>query len=215
MQGYYIKKTDNQVIITNFSKNIKIIDLENQIISNSNSNNLQEEVKIMIEIALAKNWKLENIEPTGNENFINEANRQIAALILQNKEEQINKNDLQIIRAKSPTQQEKVKLQNEELNSKINLQELKEKLDAKLVLKYAKKNFKLDISNFTITEDNKIDNLKNKQKPKNVIDFLQRELNLSTKEAIGVCVGIYEKQMMMNIKKEDMHISKAKRSKRE
>ncbi|MCG3712320.1 hypothetical protein [Aliarcobacter butzleri] len=215
LQGYYIKKVDNQIIINNFSKNIKIIDLENQIISNSNSNNLQEEVKIMIEIALAKNWKLENIEPTGNENFINEANRQIAALILKNKEEQINKNDLQIIRAKSPTQQEKVKLQNEELNSKINLQELKEKLDAKLVLKYAKKNFKLDISNFTITEDNKIDNLKNKQKPKNVIDFLQRELNLSTKEAIGVCVGIYEKQMMMNIKKEDMHISKAKRSKRE
>lgn len=215
LQGYYIKKVDNQIIINNFSKNIKIIDLENQIISNSNSNNLQEEVKIMIEIALAKNWKLENIEPTGNENFINEANRQIAALILKNKKEQINKNDLQIIRAKSPTQQEKVKLQNEELNSKINLQELKEKLDAKLVLEYAKKNFKLDISNFIITEDNKIDNLKNKQKPKNVIDFLQRELNLSTKEAIGVCAEIYEKQMMMNIKKEDMHISKAKRSKRE
>ncbi|MFW3355379.1 hypothetical protein [Aliarcobacter butzleri] len=215
LQGYYIKKVDNQIIINNFSKNIKIIDLENQIISNSNSNNLQEEVKIMIEIALAKNWKLENIEPTGNENFINEANRQIAALILKNKEEQIKNIDIEILRAKSPTQQQKVKLQNEELNSKINLQELKEKLDAKLVLKYAKKNFKLDISNFTITEDNKIDNLKNKQKPKNVIDFLQRELNLSTKEAIGVCVGIYEKQMMMNIKKEDMHISKAKRSKRE
>ncbi|MCG3717680.1 hypothetical protein L5F50_00650 [Aliarcobacter butzleri] len=215
LQGYYIKKVNNQIIINNFSKNIKIIDLENQIISNSNSNNLQEEVRIMIEIALAKNWKLENIEPTGNENFINEANRQIAALILKNKEEQINKNDLQIIRAKSPTQQEKVNLQNEELNSKINLQELKEKLDANLILEYAKKNFKLDISNFIITEDNKIDNLKNKQKPKNVIDFLQRELNLSTKEAIGVCVGIYEKQMMMNIKKEDMHISKANRSKRE
>lgn len=215
LQGYYIKKVDNQIIINNFSKNIKIIDLENQIISNSNSNNLQEEVRIMIEIALAKNWKLENIEPTGNENFINEANRQIAALILKNKKEQINKNDLQIIRAKSPIQQEKVKLQNEELNSKINLQEIKENLDANLILEYAKKNFKLDISNFIITEDNKIDNLKNKQKPKNVIDFLQRELNLSTKEAIGVCAEIYEKQMMMNIKKEDIHISKAKRSKRE
>lgn len=215
LQGYYIKKVDNQIIINNFSKNIKIIDLENQIISNSKSNNLQEEVRIMIEIALAKNWKLENIEPTGNENFINEANRQIAALILKNKKEQIKNIDIEILRAKSPTQQEKVKLQNEELNSKINLQELKEKLDAKLVLEYAKENFKLDISNFIITEDNKIDNLKNKQKPKNVIDFLQRELNLSTKEAIGVCVGIYEKQMMMNIKKEDMHISKAKRSKRE
>ena len=196
LQGYYIKKVDNQIIINNFSKNIKIIDLENQIISNSKSNNLQEEVRIMIEIALAKNWKLENIEPTGNENFINEANRQIAALILKNKKEQIKNIDIEILRAKSPTQQEKVKLQNEELNSKINLQELKEKLDAKLVLEYAKKNFKLDISNFIITDDNKIDNLKNKQKPKNVIDFLQRELNLSTKEAIEVCTEIYENSVV-------------------
>ncbi|AXX95907.1 hypothetical protein [Arcobacter ellisii] len=196
LQGYYIKKVDNQIIINNFSKNIKIIDLENQIISNSNSNNLQEEVRIMIEIALAKNWKLENIEPTGNENFINEANRQIAALILKNKKEQIKNTDIEILRAKSPTQQEKVKLQNEELNSKINLQELKEKLDANLILEYAKKNFKLDISNFTITDDNKIDNLKNKQKPKNVIDFLQKELNLSTKEAIWVCEEIYENSVV-------------------
>jgi len=162
LQGYYIKKVDNQIIINNFSKNIKIIDLENQIISNSNSNNLQEEVRIMIEIALAKNWKLENIEPTGNENFINEANRQIAALILKNKKEQIKNNDIEILRAKSLTQQEKVKLQNEELNSKTNLQELKEKLDANLVLEYAKKNFKLDINNFSITADNKIDNLKSR-----------------------------------------------------
>ncbi len=210
LQGYYIKKVDNQIIINNFSKNIKIIDLENQIISNSNSNNLQEEVRIMIEIALAKNWKLENIEPTGNENFINEANRQIAALILKNKKEQINKNDLQILRAKSPTQQEKVKLQNEELNSKINLQELKEKLDAKLVLEYAKENFKLDISNFIITEDNKIDNLKNKQKPKNVIDFLQKELNLSTKEAIWVCEEIYENSVVYSseIEKKSEHRKK-------
>lgn len=197
LQGYYIKKVDNQIIINNFSKNIKIIDLEDQIISNSKSNNLQEEVRIMIEIALAKNWKLENIEPTGNENFINEANRQIAALILKNKKENQTKNcDLEIKRAKSPTQQEKVNLQNEDLNSKTNLQELKENLDANLILEYAKENFKLDISNFTITDDNKIDNLKNKQKPKNVIDFLQRELNLSTKEAIGVCVGIYENSVI-------------------
>lgn len=205
LQGYYIKKVDNQIIINNFSKNIKIIDLENQIISNSNSNNLQEEVKIMIEIALAKNWKLENIEPTGNENFINEANRQITALILEKKKE----NQIEIKRAKSPIQQEKVKLQNEELNSKTNLQELKEKLDANLVLEYAKKNFKLDINNFSITADNKIDNLKNKQKPKNVIDFLQRELNLSTKEAIRVCVGIYEdKEYVIDNKK----IKKLKKS---
>ncbi|WP_323594185.1 hypothetical protein [Aliarcobacter butzleri] len=146
----------------------------------------------MIEIALAKNWKLENIKPSGNEEFITEANRQIAALILEKNKEQIKNSDIEIKRAKSPIQQQKVNLQNEDLNSKTNLQELKEKLDAKLVLEYAKENFKLDISNFIITDDNKINNTTNKQKPKNVIDFLQRELNLSTKEAIGVCMGIFE-----------------------
>lgn len=187
LQGYYIKKENNEVVIQNFSKNIKIIDLENRIISNSNLDNLQEKVRIMIEIALAKNWELQNIEPTGSDEFIFESNKQIAKLL-----EQKNKDDLQIIRAKSPIQQQKIKLQDEELNSKTNLQELKEKLDANLVLEYAVENFKLDAKNFNITADNKIDNLFNSQKPKNVIDFMQKELNLTTKESIDICQKIYE-----------------------
>ena len=121
----------------------KIIDLENRIISNSNLDNLQEKVRIMIEIALAKNWELQNIEPTGSDEFIFESNKQIAKIL-----EQKNKNNLEIIRAKTPTQQQKIKLQDEELNETINLQELKEKLDANLVLEYAIKNFKLDANNF-------------------------------------------------------------------
>ena len=141
----------------------------------------------MIEIALAKNWELQNIEPTGSDEFIFESNKQIAKLL-----EQKNKDDLEIIRAKSPSQQQKIKLQDEERNETVNLQELKEKLDANLVLEYAARNFKLDANNFNVTADNKIDNLSNSQKPKNVIDFLQRELNLTTKEAIGVCQKIYE-----------------------
>ena len=141
----------------------------------------------MIEIALAKNWELQNIEPTGSDEFIFESNKQIAKLL-----EQKNKDDLQILRAKSPIQQQKIKLQDEELNSKTNLQELKEKLDANLVLEYAVENFKLDAKNFNITADNKIDNLFNSQKPKNVIDFMQKELNLTTKESIDICQKIYE-----------------------
>lgn len=187
LQGYYIKKENDEVIIKNFSKNIQIIDKGDKIISNSNSDNLQEEVKIMIELALAKKWSLENIQVTGNEKFVTEVNKQIAKIL-----EQKNKDDSQIIRAKSPIQQQKIKLQDEELNETVNLQELKEKLDANLVLEYAVKNFKLATNNFNVTADNKIDNLSNSQKPKNVIDFLQRELNLTSKEAIGVCQKIYE-----------------------
>lgn len=187
LEGYYIKKENDEVIIKNFSKNIQIIDKGEQIIANSNPNNLQEKVSIMIEIALAKNWELQNIEPIGSDEFIFESNKQIAKLL-----EQKNKDDLEIIRAKSPSQQQKIKLQDEERNETVNLQELKEKLDANLVLEYAARNFKLDANNFNVTADNKIDNLTNSQKPKNVIDFLQRELNLTTKEAIVVCQKIYE-----------------------
>ncbi|WP_228280437.1 hypothetical protein [Aliarcobacter cibarius] len=71
----------------------------------------------MIQIALAKDWKLENIEPYGDEDFINEANRQIADLIL--KKNQIKNSNVEIKRVKSPLQQQKVNLQNEDLNPKI------------------------------------------------------------------------------------------------
>lgn len=197
LEGYYIKKEEDEVIVKNFAKNINIVDKGDAIISNSNSNNLHEEVKIMIEIALAKNWKLENIQANGTEEFIFEVNRQVATLILKSKEENKNqsifeKNNQKILRVKTYTQNLKEELENKELNKTTDLKELKENIDAKLLLEYAKENFKLDISNFIITSDNKIDNLKNKQKPKNVIDFLQKELNLSTKEAIGVCEEIYE-----------------------
>jgi hypothetical protein len=192
LQGYYIKKENDEVIIKNFSKNIQIIDKGEQIIANSNSNHLQEQVRIMITLALAKKWSLENIQPQGDEEFIFESNRQIAALILEKKKEQIKNSDIEIKRAKSPIQQQKIKLQDEELNKAVNLQELKEKLDANLVLEYAVKNFKLDANTFNVTVDNKINNLFNFQKPKNTIDFLQKELNLTTKESIDICQKIYK-----------------------
>ena len=61
------------------------------------------------------------------------------------------------------------------------------------MLQYAVENYKLDINKYEITRDNRIDNIKNKQKPKNVIDFLQKELNLSSGESIEICTKIYEK----------------------
>lgn len=43
------------------------------------------------------------------------------------------------------------------------------------MLEYAQKIYKIDISKFEITEDNKINDLTNKQKPKNIIDFIQKK----------------------------------------
>ena len=193
LEGYYVKKENNEVIVSNFSKNIQIIDKGEEIVSVKNITNVEEQVKIMIQIALAKDWKLENIEAIGDDSFIYEVNRQIAkALEEKNKSKNID-SEIIITRAKTELQQQNINMKDKELLKTINISELKEKLNANLVLKYAVENYKLDINKYEITRDNRIDNIKNKQKPKNVIDFIQKELNLSTRESIEICTKIYEK----------------------
>ena len=207
LKGYYISKKNNEVIIKNQSLNIEIIDKGDEIISDSNSKNIEEKVKLMIEISLAKKWKLENIEVQGTQEFIIEANKQIASLILKNlkleekEKENLNKKENKkkitpIQRATTYTQKLnqniEEKEETKEIEKNIDIKTLKEKLNAKLVLDYAVAHYKLDITNYKLTPDNKIDNLNNKQKPKNIIDFFQKELNLSTKEAIEICNIIYE-----------------------
>lgn len=218
LKGYYISKVGDEVTIKNFSKNIQIIDKGNQILSLTNSTNLQEQVRLMIEISLAKDWELENIQASGSEEFINEANKQIAnLLLLKNQKQKQNKKDSQSTK-KPKTYTQKI---NEDLKEKefqnqskndIDIKTLKENLDPTLVLEYAVIHFKLDAKNFDLTSDNKIENLTNKQKPKNVIDFLQKELNLTTKESIEICKTIYEKQE--SEQNSDSSIKKEKKVKR-
>ena len=83
------------------------------------------------------------------------------------------------------------KSNNKDIQANSELSDLKQNLDAKIVLEYAKTKYKLDTNNYVINEDNKINNINNKQKPKNIIDFLQKELNLSSKESITICKELY------------------------
>lgn len=210
LEGYFIKNDNNKVIINNFSKNIQIIDAGDEIVSLKKTTNLQEQVRIMIDIALAKKWKLENIEPNGDEAFINEANRQIAKLI-EKESKNINiDTEIIITRAKTELQQQNINMKDKEFVKTINISELKEKLNANLVIKYAIENYKLDRNKFEITHDNKIDNLKNNQKPKNAIDFLQRELNLTTRESIEIAIKIYEKANNIEVKNIEKNRKKQK-----
>jgi hypothetical protein len=216
LKGYYISKVGDEVTIKNFSKNIQIIDKGDQILSLTNSNNIQEQVRLMIEISLAKDWELENIQASGSEEFINEANKQIANLLLLKNQKQNKKDSQSTKRPKTYTQKinEDLKEKEFQIQSKndIDIKTLKEKLDPTLVLEYAVIHFKLDAKNFDLTSDNKIDNLLNAQKPKNVIDFLQKELNLTTKESIEICKSIYEKQE--NEQNSNISSNKEKKAKR-
>ncbi len=100
LEGYYIKKENNQVVVSNFSKNITIIDKGDEIVSVKQTTNIEEQVRIMIDIALAKDWKLENIQAVGDDDFIYEANRQIAKAL----EEKNKSKNIIITRAKTELQ---------------------------------------------------------------------------------------------------------------
>lgn len=210
LEGYYVKKENNEVIVSNFSKNIKIIDKGDEIVSVKQTTNIEEQVRIMIDIAIAKKWKLENIEPNGDEAFINEANRQIAKLIEKERKNKSIKTEIIITRAKTELQQQNLNIKDEELSQKVNLSEIKEKLDANFVLEFAVQNYILDRNKYEITVDNKIKNLTNNQKPKNAIDFLQRELNLTTRESIEIAIKIYEKANNIEVKNIEKNRKKQK-----
>ncbi|MDD3596176.1 LPD7 domain-containing protein [Sulfuricurvum sp.] len=80
------------------------------------------------------------------------------------------------------------------IDDAIPLATIKSELSAAAVLQYAAEQYKLNTANYELTNDNKINNLNNKQKPKNVIDFMQKELNLSGYESIEICRDLFNQQ---------------------
>lgn len=220
LKGYYIDKKEENTKFINKAKNINVEDKGDKIVSYSNDNiNLKERVKLMIDIAEAKGWNLGEVNINGGEEFKKEATKQIAARLREREleKEKSIKNTLSYTEAEairkevetrptSPIQQQKREENNKQLEKEseqnFSLQLLKTNLKAATVLNYAKDKYKINIDDYEITSDNKINNVNNKQKPKNVIDFLQKECNLTTKEAIDVCKDIYKKQPL-NIKTQD------------
>ena len=147
---------------------------------------------------------------TDRHDFIDEANRQITKLIEKERKNKSIKTEIIITRAKTELQQQNLNIKDEELSQKVNLSEIKEKLDANFVLEFAVQNYILDRNKYEITVDNKIKNLTNNQKPKNAIDFLQRELNLTTRESIEIAIKIYEKANNIEVKNIEKNRKKQK-----
>ena len=209
LKGYYIdtKENDNTKFI-NKQKNINIEDKGDKIVTYDNDiENMQERVKLLLDIAEAKKWDIFDLKIIGNEEFKEEVERQIAERLrlreqskqtLSLTEAELIKEQIQK-RPKTPTQQIKKEAVEKEKNKKIDkdisLSLLKQNLKAINVLNYAVDKYKLNKDYYELTDDNKINNKNNRQKPKNVIDFLQRELHLTTKESIEICKELYSQQI--------------------
>jgi len=77
----------------------------------------------------------------------------------------------------------KSKEEQEKERRRQELERLKQ-IPAQVVLAYAFKKFGINKDDYIVTEDNKIKNKNNQQKPKSVIDFLTKECHLRFTEAI-------------------------------
>ena len=69
-------------------------------------------------------------------------------------------------------------------------EEIKEKLDANLVLKYAVENYKLDINKYEITRDNRIDNIKNPIPERPLL--IAMKLTTNAKITQNITISIYK-----------------------
>lgn len=196
--GWWID-TQNQsgVSFNNYKRNINVVDRGKEVTSNG-SGSLQERVSMMLDIAEAKGWDIKSLDITGSKEFKKEIQRQIAERIREREELLKNPAAIEITRPTSEAEKLAAVLADEKqvqkLSSTVDLATIKSELSAATVLQYAADKFKLNTANHELTNDNKINNLNNKQKPKNVIDFMQKELNLSGQEAIEICRDLYNQQ---------------------
>jgi len=203
LKGYFIDTKDKDNIrFINKAKGVNITDTGNLIKATKDSNT-KETVKMMLEIAIAKGWNLSRVKIEGSDEFVREYKKQRDDILAKQKtapKTRFKYSDIPVSHrpSSSPDFDHKESVEKKEVEKipASELSELKKNLSAEAVVNFAVKKYKLNRDDFEITADNKINNKGNRAKPKNVIDFLQKEINLTTKEAIEECKTLYATQPM-------------------
>lgn len=206
LRDYYVKTAntgaDNTTFI-NRSKGVKVEDKGDEIVSYSNVNSVQEEAKLMIDIALAKGWDLLEMEIDGKPEFIKEAKKQILQKVEEQNQAQVQKQEKkELKKVEKPTrpvsQLDNYILANEskifEVENVHDIQFLKDNLPAQVVLEFGKSKYNINLDEFEVVDGNKINCKTNRQKPKSIIDFFTKEIGISLKEATDICNDLMAKQ---------------------
>ncbi|WP_419140967.1 hypothetical protein [Aliarcobacter butzleri] len=206
LRGYYVKTDETGVDNTTFinhSKGVKVEDKGDEIVSYSNINSIEDEVRLMVNIALAKGWDLLDIQIDGTLEFIKEAKKQILQKVEEQNQVQVKKQEKKELKKVDKPTRPVSQLDNYIIanSSKIfesekihDIQFLKDNLPAQIVLEYSSKKYNINLDEFEVVDGNKINNKNNHQKPKSVIDFFTKEIGISIKEATEICNNLMTKQ---------------------
>lgn len=208
LKGFFVDSKDNKKVkFINKKKDIVVIDKGNKITTKISDVNVAEKVKLILDIAEAKEWNLVLIKVQGSDRFKKEMRKQIVQRLHDKMTKQSSDYFFRFKeKAKKKAVNRPINILDHIVKNDINKKEmkktesnpdlkiLKHALRAENVLQFAVEKYGLDAKQFEITNDNKINNIKNKQKAKNVIDFLQKEIHITTKEAIAYCQELFNKQ---------------------
>ena len=188
---FFVRRYENTgyTIITNKKKNIKVLDKGNKIVATGS--NLEEQAKIMIELAVAKGWDLSKVRVTGDEEF-----KKIATKLIQEKIRELNNNFSspslanasvnKEIQPSSYTQSKLREAKEQQQVKELDLRTLKEVLTAEELLKALKdkgllaKDYQLENNRIIIGK-----------KKLNIVDFCLKEMNLSFKETSKLLNDVY------------------------
>lgn len=205
LRGYYVKTDDtgsDNTTFINHSKGVKVEDKGDEIVSYSNVNSVEDEVRLMVDLALAKGWDLLDIQVDGTPEFIKESKKQILQKVEEQNQAKVQKEEKkELKKVEKPTrpvsQLDNYILANEskifEAEKIHDIQFLKENLPAQVVLDFASKKYNINLDEFEVV-DGKINNKTNRQKPKSIIDFFTKEIGISIKEATEICNDLMAKQ---------------------
>lgn len=207
--GYRIWEKNNVKYLFNNELGIKIYDRPDRITLTipDDADKRREAVRLMLEMAKAKGWKLESLVLTGGDAFKDEVREQVRLLNEEKRNLVLTDAEALMVKpAESALKQpvstlnvvdDQLRVLSDKKAVALNKDEiaaLKENLDARAVINLAVTKYNLIGSHFTVTDDNKISDDRTKAKPKSVIDFITKTCNVSFKEALPILQDLYDQQ---------------------
>jgi hypothetical protein len=193
VQGFRMWEKANTRYLFNNELGVKIYDKPGQITAQipDDQDKRVQTISLMLEMARAKGWDLNNITVEGSTDFKKEVTRQLEQQTLVSTEAAALE-----VAMPNPEQQKTIfngvsqevhnnNQRKAELLSKEQISAIKADLDAHSVINYAVENLGLIRGHFSII-DNKITDDRTQAKPKNVIDFFTKTCNLSLTDALPI-----------------------------
>jgi hypothetical protein len=200
VQGFRMWEKANTRYLFNNDLGVKIYDRPNQITARipDDQDKRAQAIALMLEMARAKGWDINNLAVEGSDEFKKEVAKQIEKQNRVSTEAAALDVALPGIEQKTIFNAVSQELHDHtqrktELLSKEQISAIKANLDASLVINYAVENLGLIRTHFSVI-DNKIADDRTKAKPKNVIDFFTKTCNVPLTDALPILNGLLANQ---------------------